>query len=98
MKNFSGQIHITRQRSGTSKIQQGPFLGYDINVPVLRVGNLFVNTLANGVRMFTAPKFRQRRKASADFADDAAELIFSLNGIPYTPPRKIIGRVVEELK
>ena len=80
-----------------SKVEKGTFLGYDISIPIWSAGNLFVDTLANGIRAIQL-KGEKGKKAAMKFVDEAIELILMSQGIPYNTPKKIIKGVIGEEK
>ena len=80
------------ERSLVSKIKKGTFTGYDINIPVLSLTDNMVDTVANGVGMFTEKDYVKRKKMALNFIDGAITATLMLNGIPYQTPKKIITR------
>ena len=100
LKSWAGMFYIVREivQSLSSKIKKGTYAGYDIDLPTLRVGDLFVNTMAHFFRMMGIGSKTKRKKEALKFIDDSAELIFTLNGIPYSAPRKMTEAVVEQVK
>ena len=100
LKSVTGMFYVVRDLAGSamSKIQKGTFTGYDVSLPVMRAANLFTDVAAHGFRMFSHPSKRQRQKEALQFIDDSVELTLMMNGLPFSKPKRMVERVIEEVK
>jgi len=100
LKNWVSMFYIVRDvfQSLTSKIEKGTYAGYDFSVPVLRYLNTVVSAGAHFVRMFSLPSRKKRHKEALRCVDKTAEMLLTTFGIPYSTPKKMVERVIEEVK
>jgi len=100
LKSVTGMFYVIRDlaQSAMSKIQRGTFVGYDVSIPVIRAANLFTDVVAHGFRMMSHPSKKQRHKEALQFIDTSIELTLILSGLPFSAPKKMIERVIEEIK
>jgi len=100
LSSWAGMFYIVRDLTSSvmSKVRRGIFAGYDINLPVGRVANLFGNVMARSFRMLDLTTSKKKRKKEAlKFLDESMDLTFSLIGLPYSTPRKLVGRIAKEV-
>lgn len=97
LENWSGYVFFLRDmvKSAVSKIEHGTFMGRDVQIPVAKGPDLLIDTLANGVDMFTEGNKRKQKKAAENFLDDSLELVLLTLGIPYQTPKKIVKSVID---
>ncbi len=95
LDTWAGYMFFVRDlsKSVISKVERGPFLGYDIEIPISRYPELFANVLANGTVALTDRNYRKRKKAAMAFVDDALTLTLMTMGIPYETPKKYIETI-----
>lgn len=92
LKSWAGYFYFVRDvaTSVESIVRMGSFMGYDVQVPVMRIPNLLARTIGEGMRMFTQARTIQKKKAALKFLDNGAELLFTSIGLPYSPTRNMI--------
>ena len=100
LTSWSGYVFFLRDLTASvvSKIEKGPFLGYDVSWPIAKVPQLLSDIVVNGSGMMTEKNQKKREKMAMRFVDDTLNLILMLNGVPYQTPKKLIEAGVEAVK
>lgn len=78
--------------SVVSKVKKGTFRGYDISIPVLSFANSLGDTISDGFGALIEDDSNKRKKRGLKFVDGTFDALFTLEGIPYRTPKKLITK------
>lgn len=99
-KSWAGYFFFIRDiaNSLVSYVERGPFLGYDVSIPIMAPINLFVRVATNGIAALTETSNRRQEKAAMQALDDTIELLLMSQGLPYEAPKKTVKGVIEKIE
>jgi len=92
LDNWAGYMFFVRdlEKAISSKIEKGPWYGYDVSLPINKVPELFVGAVSSGVGALIDKSAGQRKKKALRFVDDSLSLWAMSKGIPYQTPKNLV--------